>query len=155
MKIGSVMQSLWRHSWFILLFCKGKEFCGKWQSNYYHFFHLESSVLCDCFSTRSVADEHIDKVNHRIAVCLLQRDDLTAALDLLLKDIYAGRKRHRTCNNLHYRQPRWSTQPMQTLAMVVIAMTAAKATGIKECGPFDTDSALVGVDNRCSGGGEF
>jgi hypothetical protein len=33
----------------------------------------------------------------------------------------------------------------------MIAMTGMTKNSLKECGPFDSDSELVGIDNRCSG----
>jgi hypothetical protein len=37
------------------------------------------------------------------------------------------------------------------ISMAVLAMNGTTSISITECGPFDSDSALVGIDNRCSG----
>ena len=50
--------------------------------------------------------EHLEKVQNRMAVCLMQLDDLANCLDQLLKDIFAGRFRHRT-----YRQMKMYNDP--------------------------------------------
>jgi hypothetical protein len=39
--------------------------------------------------------EHLESVRHKIAVCLIQQDDLSNSLVELLDDLRAGRKRHR------------------------------------------------------------
>ncbi len=49
---------------------------------------------------------HIESVQQKIAVCLLQHDDLSTSLSELLCDISAGRKRHRT-----YRQFKMYNDP--------------------------------------------
>jgi len=53
-----------------------------------------------------VSQEHLDSVQQKIAICLLQQDELKNALDQLLQDIFAGRKRHRT-----YRQFKMYNDP--------------------------------------------
>ncbi|MEL7496075.1 MAG: DUF4254 domain-containing protein [Planctomycetota bacterium] len=53
-----------------------------------------------------VDQAHLDSVNHKIAVCLLQQNDLKKSLGELLGDIFAGRKRHRT-----YRQFKMYNDP--------------------------------------------
>lgn len=50
--------------------------------------------------------EHIESVQRKIAVCLLQHDDLSISLEQLLGDIGAGRKRHLT-----YRQFKMYNDP--------------------------------------------
>ena len=64
-------------------------------------YHLREQLDRD-----DVGEEHLEKVQHRIAVCLLQRNDLATALSQLLEDIFAGRKRHRT-----YRQFKMYNDP--------------------------------------------
>jgi hypothetical protein len=53
-----------------------------------------------------VSEEHLESVRHKIAVCLLQQEDLKNSLQQLLDDIFAGRKRHRT-----YRQFKMYNDP--------------------------------------------
>lgn len=53
-----------------------------------------------------VSDEHRQSVGHKIAVCRLQKADLSRALEELLGDIEAGVKRHRT-----YRQFKMYNDP--------------------------------------------
>lgn len=56
------------------------------------------------------------------------------------------------------RQRRYTATPIQTrnsptkmiCKALIFAMTA-QTKSIEECGPFDTDSELIGIDNRCSG----
>lgn len=55
---------------------------------------------------KDVAQDHIDSVQQKIAICLLQQDDLKNALGQLLQDIFAGSKRHRT-----YRQFKMYNDP--------------------------------------------
>ena len=50
--------------------------------------------------------QHIQSVEKKIAVCLMQQDDLSNSLVELLHDIEAGRKRHRT-----YRQFKMYNDP--------------------------------------------
>ncbi len=50
--------------------------------------------------------EHIRSVQHKLAICQLQRDDLSTALAQLLEGIYAGSMRHRT-----YRQFKMYNDP--------------------------------------------
>ena len=64
-------------------------------------YHLQEQLSRDDVDTA-----HIERVKHRIAVCLLQRDDLATALDQLLSDIFSGQKRHRT-----YRQFKMYNDP--------------------------------------------
>ena len=54
-------------------------------------FHLEEQT-----QRNDVSAEHIDSVGHKLAVALVQRDDLTLSLAQLLDDIFSGHKRHRT-----------------------------------------------------------
>jgi len=46
---------------------------------------------------------------------------------------------------------RYSCHHTKLFAMTLIAMAAAQNSRYAEGGPFDTDSELVGIDNRCSG----
>lgn len=48
----------------------------------------------------NVSQEHLDSVQQKIAICLLQQDELSNALQQLLDDIFAGNKRHRTYRQL-------------------------------------------------------
>ena len=64
-------------------------------------YHLREQLERD-----DVGQDHIDSVNQKIAICLLQQDDLKKSLTELLSDIFAGRKRHRT-----YRQFKMYNDP--------------------------------------------
>ena len=64
-------------------------------------FHLREQLERD-----DVDQQHLDSVNRKIAICLLQQDDLKCSLTELLDDIFAGRKRHRT-----YRQFKMYNDP--------------------------------------------
>ena len=64
-------------------------------------YHLREQLERD-----DVSQEHLDSVQQKIAICLLQRDDLKKSLSQLLDDIFAGRKRHRT-----YRQFKMYNDP--------------------------------------------
>lgn len=64
-------------------------------------YHLREQLERD-----DVSQDHFDSVNQKIAVCLLQQNDLKTALGELLSDIFAGRKRHRT-----YRQFKMYNDP--------------------------------------------
>ncbi len=50
--------------------------------------------------------EHKQGVEKKLAVCLMQKDDLSRSLHELLEDIFSGRKRHRT-----YRQFKMYNDP--------------------------------------------
>ena len=64
-------------------------------------YHLDEQL------TRSEIDQqHLEKVNMRLAICRLQNKDLAQSLDELLGDIYSGAKRHRT-----YRQMKMYNDP--------------------------------------------
>ena len=54
-------------------------------------FHLDEQL-----ARQDVDQQHVEKVNMRIAICRLQQSDLTTSLEELLVDIYSGSKRHRT-----------------------------------------------------------
>ncbi len=54
-------------------------------------FHLQEQA-----QRTDVSPEHVESVEKKLAVCLLQHDDLSNSLSQLLDDIQAGRKRHRT-----------------------------------------------------------
>lgn len=58
-------------------------------------FHLREQL-----EREDVDQTHFKKVEQKIAVCLMQQDDLEASLQDLLNDIFAGRKRHRTYRQL-------------------------------------------------------
>lgn len=64
-------------------------------------FHLKEQT-----ERTDVNQEHLDSVNRKIETCYEQRSDLAAALDLLLEDVQAGRKRHKT-----YRQFKMYNDP--------------------------------------------
>jgi hypothetical protein len=64
-------------------------------------YHLEEQL-----ERNDVTREHLDSVERKIAVCLVQHEDLSNALAQLLGDIFAGRKRHRT-----YRQFKMYNDP--------------------------------------------
>jgi hypothetical protein len=64
-------------------------------------YHLREQLERD-----DVEQSHLDSVNHKIAVCLLQQNDLKTSLQQLLTDIFAGRKKHRT-----YRQFKMYNDP--------------------------------------------
>ncbi|MFK7766440.1 MAG: DUF4254 domain-containing protein [Mariniblastus sp.] len=64
-------------------------------------YHLNEQLERD-----DVSEEHFESVRKKIAVCLLQQDDLKKSLQQLLDDIFAGRKRHRT-----YRQFKMYNDP--------------------------------------------
>jgi len=62
--------------------------------------------LVEQLSREDVDESHFEKVNQRLAICRLQRQDLSESLKELLEDIYAGTKRHRT-----YRQMKMYNDP--------------------------------------------
>ena len=64
-------------------------------------YHLEEQT-----QRKDVSTEHIGSVEHKLAVALVQLDDLTLSLTQLLDDIFGGRKRHRT-----YRQMKMYNDP--------------------------------------------
>lgn len=64
-------------------------------------YHLEEQL-----SRVDVDESHREKVNTRLAICRLQRHDLSQSLKELLDDIYRGAKRHRT-----YRQMKMYNDP--------------------------------------------
>ena len=64
-------------------------------------YHLEEQL-----SRVDVDESHREKVNNRLAICRLQRHDLSQSLKELLDDIYRGAKRHRT-----YRQMKMYNDP--------------------------------------------
>lgn len=53
-----------------------------------------------------VSEEHLESVRQKIAICLLQQEDLKNSLRELLEDIFSGQKRHRT-----YRQFKMYNDP--------------------------------------------
>ena len=52
--------------------------------------------LVEQLARPDVDQQHLDKVNTRLAICRLQQCDLATSLEELLADIYSGAKRHRT-----------------------------------------------------------
>ena len=54
-------------------------------------YHLEEQA-----QRNDVSAEHIESVGHKLAVGIVQLDDLTISLAQLLDDIFSGHKRHRT-----------------------------------------------------------
>ncbi len=64
-------------------------------------YHLREQLDRD-----EVSPEHLESVRQKIAICLLQQEDLKNSLQQLLADIFAGRKRHRT-----YRQFKMYNDP--------------------------------------------
>ena len=58
-------------------------------------YHLKEQLERD-----NVSQEHLDSVQQKIAICLLQQDELSNALQQLLDDIFAGNKKHRTYRQL-------------------------------------------------------
>lgn len=76
-------------------------------------YHLKEQLERD-----DVSQDHLESVRRKIAICLLQQDDLKTALEQLVADIFAGRKRHRT-----YRQFKMYNDP--TLNPYLYAATTA------------------------------
>lgn len=64
-------------------------------------YHLDEQL-----NRKDVNQQHVESVQHKLAVCRLQRHDLAESLQQLLQDIFAGRKRHRT-----YRQCKMYNDP--------------------------------------------
>lgn len=64
-------------------------------------YHLREQLDRD-----DVGPEHIESVEKKIAICLLQKDDLANSLQELLNDIFSGTRRHRT-----YRQFKMYNDP--------------------------------------------
>ena len=64
-------------------------------------YHLDEQA-----QRQNASPEHIESVQRKTAVCLLQLDDLSTSLEQLLSDIGAGRKRHLT-----YRQFKMYNDP--------------------------------------------
>lgn len=58
-------------------------------------YHLEEQV-----QRQDVSSDHLESVQQKMAVCLEQQDDLSSALDDLIQDMLAGRKRHKTYRQL-------------------------------------------------------
>ncbi len=64
-------------------------------------YHLEEQA-----KRNDASQEHVESVQRKLAVCLVQQDDLSNSLQELLDDIWAGRKRHKT-----YRQFKMYNDP--------------------------------------------
>ena len=58
-------------------------------------YHLEEQA-----QRRDVSTDHLESVQQKLAICLEQQDDLSSALDELILDMLAGRKRHKTYRQL-------------------------------------------------------
>ena len=58
-------------------------------------YHLQEQLERD-----DVTPEHVASVEKKLAICVIQHDDLSSALEILLKNIAAGRTRHRTYRQL-------------------------------------------------------
>lgn len=64
-------------------------------------YHLDEQL-----SREDVSDEHIESVQRKIAVCLMQHADLSRSTQQLIEDIFAGKKLHKT-----YRQFKMYNDP--------------------------------------------
>ena len=64
-------------------------------------YHMQEQLQRD-----DASEEHIEKVEQKLAVCFIQLDELAAALEHLLTNIEAGTVRHRT-----YRQFKMYNDP--------------------------------------------
>lgn len=64
-------------------------------------FHLREQL-----NRADVEQAHLESVEQKLAICLIQQSDLATSLQTLLNDIFAGRKRHRT-----YRQFKMYNDP--------------------------------------------
>lgn len=64
-------------------------------------YHLDEQL-----SREDVTEDHIQSVERKIAVCLMQHADLSQSLQQLIDDIFAGRKLHKT-----YRQFKMYNDP--------------------------------------------
>ena len=64
-------------------------------------YHLDEQLQRDDVETR-----HKESVQQKLAVCLMQQSDLSNSLQVLVEDIFAGRKIHRT-----YRQFKMYNDP--------------------------------------------
>lgn len=58
-------------------------------------YHLQEQL-----ERNDVETSHLESVRSKLAICNLQRDELSTALQHLLDDIFAGIKRHRTYRQL-------------------------------------------------------
>jgi hypothetical protein len=56
--------------------------------------------LAEQLERQDVDQEHLQRVGHRLAICQAQHGELAGALQDLLDDLFAGRKRHRTYRQL-------------------------------------------------------
>lgn len=64
-------------------------------------YHLEEQT-----QRGEAGEAHVESVTQKLAICLLQQQDLSSSLRQLIDDILAGRKRHRT-----YRQMKMYNDP--------------------------------------------
>ena len=77
-----------------------------------HAFHRTSKLIFErnklevaCESPDVIAQER-QEYHHRLAICMLQIDDITQGLQLLINEIHQGRKRHRSYQQIHmYNDP--------------------------------------------------
>jgi hypothetical protein len=74
-----------------------------------------------------------------------------AAVEQSIDNLKVSRPRRQgpTYNLRPYSQ--WSAHPVQVFVMTVIAMSESHPNRTSEGGPFETDSSLISIDNRCSG----
>jgi len=81
-------------------------------------YHLEEQLVRD-----DVDQAHLTSVQEKIAICRLQKDELGEALQQLLDDIFAGKKRHRT-----YRQLKMYNDPTLNPYLYKLSGKRDKAT---------------------------
>src|SRR5690606_7307385 len=58
-------------------------------------YHLEEQL-----ERTDVTADHLQSVERKLGICLIQHEDLSNSLQELLDDIVAGRKRHKTYRQL-------------------------------------------------------
>ena len=80
-------------------------------------YHLREQLQRD-----DVSQEHLDSVQQKIAICLLQQEELKIALQQLIDDIFAGKKKHRT-----YRQLKMYNDPALNPYLYNKAKTAVRS----------------------------
>lgn len=68
-----------------------------------NFERVRLEMICE---TPDVVAQERQEYHQRLAICLLQIDDIAQALQLLINDIHQGRKRHRSYQQIHmYNDP--------------------------------------------------
>ena len=73
--------------------------------------------LVEQLERTDVEPDHQERVEHRLAICRIQREDLATCLQELLDDISAGRRRHRTYRQLKmYNDPSFNPYLYQAQA---------------------------------------